>query len=403
MVRNVAAVLLIILLLFTCTSAEIMRIMPGSNSISSTQIHDATMGAENSVIFATDNGLSIYFCDSGSWTIMHPDYSNPKASVYDNFILSVEPDRDGNGWFGYPGALQIYDGESFTTIDKPPILYKNSVNDLQLRGNEMWVAVGKAGLIRFENNSYEWFQPFRESGLEAYKITSMAVDPSDNRLVAVSYNYGAWALDWSTGTYSFKHIPVPENEKSLKGVKSNPFGGIYIFSNKNIYGYRDGQISQVLSADAIDKWNVTQINDVTVSREGVMIVATDDGIAGYSGSEMVLRLKNRDGLGGYFVSFLFTDADGRIWYSVRDNVGFIYPLSDHLRKEITPPTMTAAQPEIPATAVATPITTIPTVITETAATVPSTGTEEDEGIFSAIARFFSSIWDVLMTPPQEMI
>jgi len=400
MVRNVATFFLIISLIISCTSAEIVRITPGSGSVSSTQIHDATMGANNSVIFATDNGLSIYFCDSGSWRIMHPDYSNREAGIHDNFILAVEPDRYGNGWFGYPDALQVYDGNTFTTVKEPYILYKNSINDLQLRKDEIWAAVGKSGLIRFGNSSYEWFQPFRESGLNAHRIISLAVDPEDDRLIAVSYSGGAWALEENEGTYSFKQIPVPSGEKILKGVRSDPYGGVFIFSDKNIYRYRGGSVSHFISVDAIDRLNVSHINDVTVSREGVVIVATDDGIAGYFNSEMVLRLKNRDGLGGYSVRFLYTDADGRIWYSVRDNAGYIYPLSDHLRTEIPVPSAGTVQPETTETAIVSAYADI-----DAAGETGETTTEDTEGgdMLAEITGFFSSLWDTLMKPPQEII
>ena len=78
----------------------------------------------------------------------------------DDYITAVERDSDGNLWIGYSGGLQIYDGHSYRSIRDQQLLKETRIKDLQRWNNDMWIATGHAGIHRYRNGAWTWYQPY---------------------------------------------------------------------------------------------------------------------------------------------------------------------------------------------------------------------------------------------------
>ncbi|MGC9434679.1 MAG: ligand-binding sensor domain-containing protein [Methanomicrobiales archaeon] len=317
----------IIVCAISTVSATIQVIPPASDAISSDRIKDIAWSPDGQVVFATDNGLSVYDGATGKWRILHPDYgAADDTGLMDDFVRAVAYDAQDRLWVGFGSGLQIVnegiEGDNWSVIRDQHLLKSLIINDLQPRGGEMWVATGGSGLHRRVNGTWTWFGPRSETGPHAHQITGMAVDPRSGTLVVISEKEGVWYLD--EGTDRFDPVIVRETPLAgATGIVADPGGGVLLHTAQDVYHRApNGTVSHLLAARDLDR-HVTCIEDLAVTGTGLVLMATDRGLFGWRDGAITLHLTRSDGIGSLVVRFLAVDGSGRLWYTVPGAAGMI--------------------------------------------------------------------------------
>lgn len=297
------------------------------SSIASADVKDVINGRYGDVIFATSSGLSIYTAD-GRWYSVNA--RNPRQTDYgfleplDNMVIALALDPEGHLWLGYSCGLQIGNGTGYHAIQDQDHLKNLNINCIRRWDNEVWVAAGSAGLHRWHDGNWTWYKPGGPSGAGFYTVVSMVVDAESDALVIDSENEGVWVLKGHARDRRFEQVFFGDDPLlTVSGVRVDPFGGVYLFNATTILHYSpDEGVTPVLNATDLSTFPVT-INDVAATRDGTLLVASDNGIYGLNSSGIVLHLTSRDGIRENFVKKLFIDASGRCWFVVPGHVGCI--------------------------------------------------------------------------------
>ncbi len=299
--------------------------------IASAGVKEAINGRYGDVIFATDNGISVYAAN-GTWSTVNPRHPGETAygllAPLNAMVTAVTLDARGHLWIGYPNGLQIGDGTGYRPIQDQQFLKNRNINCMVRWGDEMWIATGRAGLHRCHDDDWTWYKPLGPENLGCYTVVSMAVDAASDALVIGSENDGIRVLKNRTGEVHFE--PVVYRDEPVRGiseVRVDPFGGVYLFNRTTVLRYTpDAGVAPVLSAGDLSAFPVV-INDLAATSGGMLFIASDNGIYGWNSSGVALHITSGDGLRSNVVKKLFIDADGRCWFVVPGNVGYIPPMT----------------------------------------------------------------------------
>lgn len=332
---------LVLVLLFAPVSASVILFSPGSDSLSSLGVKDITDGPGDCVILATDNGRSVF---NGTWEIVHVDRKEYRSGPLGDFVTAVEYDSEKRLWIGYSNGLQILEDSSYTTIDDQQLLKNLAINDLQSRGTEMWVATGHAGLHRYCDGGWTWFRPHGAEGLGAYEIHSMAVDYATGVLYCAAEDGSLWTVAGEAGGAAVGRF----DGDSLPGrtaLESCPFGGVAEFNDTAVHLIApDGRVRQVVNAGDLFG-DALQINDISFTDEGTLVVATTRGLFFWENDTATRRLGPKEGIGDQVIERVYVDNAGRIWFFNRLYAGIFLPgEGDDLLVVAAPPSSPAPSP-----------------------------------------------------------
>ena len=316
-----AAVVLWVVLLAGPASAGITLYSPSSSSIASAGVLDFAEGMNGEIYVATDGGLSVF--DDG-WVTLRTTTPLANGSILSSHILAVETDHRGFIWVGYPDGLQILAGPEIITIRDQQFLKSLNINTLYRNGDEMWVATGSSGVHRWRNGTWHHVVPWGEEGLGAYEVRSIAADPDSGALYLASSDNGVWVAWAGQGPLRFTrllaHVP---GESTGTRIRSDPFGGIYLFNRTTILRYADGEgIREVRFTPDLVAADVT-IYDMAIARNGMIWLATGNGIYGCADGKVAVHLMAGDGIGTDAVKRIFADRQGRIWFVTTEGVGYL--------------------------------------------------------------------------------
>lgn len=334
--RNLTFLLLLCILFFPA-SAEFVSYWPGFyNSISTSDVTDITNGPDGSVFFATSNGLSVF--DKGEWMIFHSKATDNRGYVdgiplYD-YIKCVEYDSDGNLWLGYNNGIQIYNKYTnplniLNGYSPQGNLESYSINDLQSLGDQMWIATGSSGLYCYQNGEWKWFKPYSETGPNATRIASMAIDYSTGSLIIAS----AYQASSGQGQYILQNngINNPQFSKisdsliseDMENVRTNNMGGVYFFNKTDIVSYSQKEgASHILNIKEISD-STDSISDISSSYDGKLIVGTNYGLYAYKDTIITDSIAGKDLINNQ-IDKVFTDSEGRWWFTNKYFAGYYF-------------------------------------------------------------------------------
>jgi ligand-binding sensor domain-containing protein len=289
--------------------------------IHSDQINDQINGVNGSVLFGTSFGLSAY---NGTWSTRHRDRNNISEGLMDDYITAIEFDNRGRLWIGYSGGIQIYNGNYYASIRDQQLLKETRITDLQRWDNDMWVAAGHAGIHRYRDGNWTWFQPMTNSGPGFYEIHSMALDPGHGHLLLATDHEGLWIVRSPDDPVRFEPISGENDPYSLmQQVRRDPLGGGYFFNSTMLVHYEalNGFTPVLTTGDLTD--HEISINDLDAAPDGRVYLATDDGIYIWGDGAIIRHLTRYDGIGtAPAVRTVRLDGEGRAWFSTRGYVGY---------------------------------------------------------------------------------
>ena len=310
----------------TATSSQtlpysIKLFIPTQNEVHSDEIKDQINFPNGDVLIATAFGLSTF---NGTWSTRHTHLNNISAGLMDDYITAVEFDHKGNLWIGYSGGIQIYNGDYYQVIRDQQLLKETRIHDLQRWNNDMWIATGHAGIHRYRDGVWTWFQPMTINGSGFYEIDSMALDSVSNSLVIATLNEGLWIVRNQDDPVKFEMLAGKDDAAGkMEHVKRDPLGGVYFFNREKIIhfdtasGFRD-----VLTTGDLTLEQIT-INDIAAGSDGNLNIATDDGLYIWRDGGIYRHLNRFEGIGtSEIVRTVNVDQKNRVWFATQGNVGY---------------------------------------------------------------------------------
>jgi len=324
---------------------SIILFIPTTKMIHSDQILDqVTMPDNQGVLFGTSFGLSQY---DGKWSTRHINRNNVSEGLLDDYIMAVEYDHEGNLWIGYSGGIQVYNGVYYRTIRDQQLLKDPRIHDLQRWNDDMWIATGNAGIHRYRNGAWTWFQPGSEEGPGFYEIHEMVLDPVSGSLIIATNDNGLWKVSSPDDPVVFEQIaPKFSAYGGLTNVRRDPQGGVFFFDDTTIVHYAPhGGFVPILTAGDLAAKSIA-INDLSADSYGRLFIASDDGIYIWSNGQVQRHIGRYDGIGSSEVVRTVTlDADNRAWFSTSGYVGYYadqYSMEDVIPVDIYVPEDTPA-------------------------------------------------------------
>ncbi len=300
---------------------EIHLFIPEAGSIHSTQVTDIINGPKGEVLVATASGLSTY---NGSWSTRQVNRNNISAGLMDDYITALAYDASGNLWIGFGNGIQIYNGRDYTVIQDQELLKSLQIRCLQRWDDDMWVATGNSALNRYHNGKWTWFSPYSQNGPGFYEADSMALDSATDTLLVATDHEGLWEVTTVNGTARFDKIQDKSNPFGLLcHVRRDALGGVYFFNTTEVahYDAATGFIPLIHLSDL--GAGASFISDVAGGSNGVLYVATDNGMYVWENARITRHLSSFDGFGtSPRIRTVFTDADNRLWFSTPDEVGY---------------------------------------------------------------------------------
>ncbi|NMB77629.1 MAG: hypothetical protein GYA23_00870, partial [Methanomicrobiales archaeon] len=293
-----------------------------SNMIHSDQVHDLIGTPEGGVLIATSSGLSRY--SEGRWSTRHVTYTNISEGLMDDYITAIEYDHDHNLWIGYSGGIQIDNGVYYRVLRDTQLFKDTRIHDLQRWNNDMWVATGHSGIHRYRDGTWTWFQPMSKGGPGFYEITTMALDTASNSLIIATADNGSWMVSSPDDPVPFTLIAEKGGPYgSLQQVRRDPFGGVYFFDDNRVMHYTpETGFVPVLTVPDLTMAEM-EINDLTVSQDGRLFLATDDGIYIWSNGAVYRHLNRASGIGTTeVIDTIIADPKNRIWFATEGYVGY---------------------------------------------------------------------------------
>jgi len=298
--------------------------VPTASMIHSTQIMDMANMPESpgSVLLATSFGLSQY---NGTWSTRHLNRDNSSEGLLNDYITAIEYDRQGRLWIGYSGGIQIYNGQYYQTIRDQQLLKDPRITALQRWNDDMWVITGNAGIHRYYEGTWTWYQPESRGGPGFYEANSMVVDYASDTLIIATDHEGLWTVRSQEDPIRFECIaPRDSTYGLLTQVRRDPLGGALFFNNSMVAHYsRNSNFSSFLSSDMLSGSD-NNINDVAAGPDGRIYLATDRGVYIWKNGKIIDFIDRLGGLGtSPTVNWVNVDAENRFWFSTNDDVGIM--------------------------------------------------------------------------------
>jgi len=298
--------------------------VPTASMIHSTQIMDMVNvpDAPGSVLLATSFGLSQY---NGTWSTRHINRDNSSEGLLNDYVTAIEYDRQGRLWIGYSGGIQIYNGQYYQTIRDQQLLKDPRITALQRWNDDMWVITGNAGIHRYHEGTWTWYQPESDNGPDFYEANGMVVDYASDTLIIATDHEGLWTVRSQEDPIRFECIaPQGSTYGLLTQVRRDPQGGALFFNNSMVAHYtRESNFSSFLSSDMLSGSD-NNINDVAAGPDGRIYLATDKGIYIWKNGKIIDFIDRMGGIGtSPTVNWINVDANNRLWFATNDDVGII--------------------------------------------------------------------------------
>ena len=295
--------------------------IPSEGSIHSAQINELINGPGGDVIFGTSFGLSTY---NGTWSTLHIHRENFSEGLLDDYITAIEFDSRKNLWIGYPGGLQIFDGKTYVTVRDQQLLKDPRITVLRRWDDAMWIATGNAGVHRYRDGNWSWFQPLTDNGPGFYTATGMVLDTASDALLISTYNEGEWIVRSQADPVRFEQLSSGEDTfHPLSQVRRDPLGGAYFFNKSAVvhYSVAHGFETTLTAADL--SFSPLNINDLAAGPDGKLFIATDNGIFIWEAGSVYNHVSSFEGIGpSPIVKSIFIDAENRVWFGTQDYVGY---------------------------------------------------------------------------------
>lgn len=298
------------------------------NSISSNWINDIIIINQNTIWFATKEGLSVFNKSTNSFT-RHKHSPLNSSSLTDNDIKCFLKDKSGSIWLGTTaGEINFYNKSNsnfikITETYKPNFGLNNAIVTAVLNdeNGSLWVGTYGGGLnfLDFKNNTSEAFLIEKEGQKKTKNIITAIVKKDAENILCGTFN-GLFQFNIKTKT--FKQIPLSasgiiEDERPITSLLLDN-DDIWIGTNGNGLKHvlSNGTVENYLNDGSTNSISDNFIMDIDFRKNGFWI-ATQDGLNFFNKTTKkvtkIYKSNQQNSIDNNSLTVLFTDSKGRLW------------------------------------------------------------------------------------------
>lgn len=286
------------------------RVYDEESGMSGSAAYRTFEDAEQRIWVSTNNGVTIIEGDS----LRSLTELNGKELSY---VYAVSQDREGRMWIGTESrGLFILDGELSEQIQKEQGLGSNYIyHILRNRFDEMLVLSDGGGISIYRNLNFRFYNEYTPA--ETHNVYSVL---SEEDVIWYGSEDGLVRFDTESGKFNRMALPADVTANAeIWDIERLPSGNLLLINidyrliEYNGAGFRYSGIQDLLPDN--------YITDAEVSRDGLVWLALDNGLAVYDPESGSIE-KYAPGIGywdNYFV-MIFEDSEGRVWAGSEDGL-----------------------------------------------------------------------------------
>ncbi len=313
-----------------------------SSGLVSNDVTAVAVDAQDNVWFGTSSGVSILALD-GSWTT----YDSANSGLASDWVYALAFTTDGSAWIGTDAGLnQLATDGTWTTYNEAnsDILLDYVVDIAVDQNSDLWlITPGYQGGVSVLHPDDTWttYTPYN-SGLYTEYVTTVAIDADGRKWIGSDYDgldvLSANLIEWE------HHYPPTIGDYMINDIATAPNGDVWLGTGGNGEGgYGMGGVTRAYWTD--QGFEVYNTYNSGISHDNVLAIETDrlDNVwlatldywdevgatANYftPNTDHWLEVYFPEGMYVWDVHDIFSDANGRTWFSTNDGLGVLAP--DH--------------------------------------------------------------------------
>ena len=258
---------------------------------------------EGNLWFGTPGGLSRY--DGQTWTTF-----TTKDGLAHNDVRSIAQDNTGNLWFGTNGGgVSVYDGETFATLTTADGLGRNEVSSIiSDRTGNIWVGTN-GGLSRYDGSKFSTFTT--RDGLTYNDVKWVYQDRAGN--IWCGFTFKGGGVNRYDGS-RFTALTMTDGLVSdlVRSMLEDEHGQLWFGMQGGVSRYDGGNLTTFTTKDGLMHDTVWPIFEDSVGR--LWFGTYGGGVSRYDG-ETFLTFTTEDGLADNRVRSIVEDSNGRFWFT----------------------------------------------------------------------------------------
>lgn len=274
---------------------------------------------EARILVGTLTGISVYDPNTGLWEkdISFPPESRIAESKIEQLYCDQANQRLLVGYYG----LGVYDLQTGTferyTMDQG--LLWNTVSDIAVDGEDIWVANGYKGIAKIAGGKVTAYSA--AEGIPDERANALAIAPDGTLWIGAS----GGLISYRSGQWVYYDADSPANVKDIRELEVGADGKIWAAT----YPWGAGRLCQfdaeeaVCAVDVTDK-NEQGINSLALTENGSPVYGTDQGVFLYENGQ-VKDFLTGDALASNYVDSFAVAADGKLWVGTDGGIHLIDP------------------------------------------------------------------------------
>ena len=242
---------------------------------------------------------------NGTWT----SYNSFNVALPNDNINALAEQNNGFIWIGTDEGLVLFNGSTWTTYNTANSpLVQNRIISIEISDNgDVWAVSEGGGILRYSNSSFTLYNA-GNSGFTGNGFLDIDTAP-DGKVWAVGQN-GAYFFANSTWSNLNETNPLFNSGLSSVGFEAN--GNVWIGTQNNgIIRYENPSYS--LFQTGVTFLSSNSINDIKISSDGTVWIATSLGVSYYSAIQSGFYATSNSGLGNNDALTLAVATSGKVW------------------------------------------------------------------------------------------
>ena len=299
--------------------------LSGENGLASDWVNDIMVVDENTLWFATKNGLSVYKKDENSFSNYKHDLLK-NYSISDNSLMRFMKDHNGSIWIGtFAGGINLFNpaNSNFINISetiKPNFGLNNSMvySIAEGENSTLWVGTYGGGLnhLDFLNQESSTFLIKDVKGENINNIITSLANDGNEKLWVGSLN---GLFQFSKKNHSFNKVEL-EKDSNNRPVTSIILDEDGTWIGTDGAGLKhiepNGKVHSYINNDSLNSLSDDYITDLTFDNDGIWI-ATQNGLNFFNKEKgKITRLYKMEGpnsISNNNLTSLYKDGKERLW------------------------------------------------------------------------------------------
>ncbi len=238
--------------------------------------------------------------------ITNLQYLDVDQGTQSSYLAAILEDKKGNMWFGGPGGVCRYDGESFTHFTSHQGFKISTVYSLlEDKEGNIWIGTFQHGVIRYDGESFTYFTEKEGLGNTA----DILLEDKEGNLWFSNGGFGVSRYDG----VSFTHFTVKEGLSSniIHCMMEDKAGNIWMGTPEGVCRFDGKSFTYFTVKEGLSSNNVWSI--VEDKSGNIWFGTYDGGVNRYDGKSFT-QFTEKEGLSSNMVMSSLEDNAGNLWF-----------------------------------------------------------------------------------------